>query len=85
MKVLKGYTEPKEWYAGFPDELPDSLFNEEWAQRIHSQTLARLNERGGLHVKEMICNIQKKNWKEIDHLYTTQQAIEYLKTLIPCN
>lgn len=47
-------------FPGLPKEVPDTLFNEEWAQRNHDQTLKRLNERGGLGVGEMLDNIHKR-------------------------
>ena len=47
---------------GCPNEIPWSALNEEWAQRNHSQSLARLAERGGLDVKEAFCNINKIHW-----------------------
>ena len=35
--------------------LPMSLLNEQWAQRNHGQSLARLAERGGLDLAEAAC------------------------------
>lgn len=43
-----------------PTEFPDSLLSEAWAQTNHSQTLKRLNERGGLCIGEIACNILNK-------------------------
>lgn len=50
------------------------MLNEEWAQKNHSQSLARLAERGGLCWEEVYCNYYKlpytrvidpKLWKEM--------------------
>lgn len=48
------------------DELktvPDFLLSEEVAQKNHSQSLKRLNERGGLSYGEMFCNIMRLDLK----------------------
>ena len=42
MWVLFNYNESK-LFPDFPESLPNEIFNEEWAQHIHSQTLKRLN------------------------------------------
>ncbi len=36
--------------------------DEKWAQKLHSQTLARLAERGGLAWEELYCNYYKLTW-----------------------
>ena len=59
MTVLWGVTR-KDKEKSF--ELPaivDLPFSEDWAQTVHGQTLARLNERGGLHPCEMYMNLNK--------------------------
>lgn len=50
--------------------VPMGLFNEEWAERNHGQSLARLKQRGGLDIYEMLANI---NHKSVD------QAVWYYK------
>lgn len=64
---------------GCPTTVPDSMFNEAWARRIHDQTLARLNERGGLSVKEMLMNIESKQW---DYKPETIEDLNKLNELI---
>lgn len=63
-----------------PKSVPDSLLNERWASRIHGQTLARLNERGGMSIKEILMNIEQKQFdykpESIDDL---NKLKEYLK------
>lgn len=36
--------------------------NEGWAKKLHSQSLARLAERGGLSWEELYCNYYKLPW-----------------------
>lgn len=40
--------------------------NEEWAQRNHDQSLARLNERGGLGACEALAIIERRPWHPMD-------------------
>jgi len=80
MWVLFNYNESK-LFPDFPESLPNEIFNEEWAQHIHSQTLKRLNERGGLHPCEMIGNIKKLSCNEIVE-YNINIAIEELKEIL---
>ena len=68
-------------YPNCPNEIPTELLNEDWAQRIHSQSLALLNERGGLHPKEIICNIKKVSYSAIRHI-ETRDAIKAINKLI---
>lgn len=46
-------------FEGLPAKVPMSILSEEWAQKIHRQTLNRLNERGGLCPAEIYLNINK--------------------------
>lgn len=80
MRVL---FDSREWkqYPDFPQEFPDSLFNEEWALKIHGQTLQRLNERGGLDPHEMICNIEHLNIQELRQLTLDETVKKLLKML----
>jgi hypothetical protein len=62
-----------------PDEVPNEMLNQDWAMKIHSQTLERLNERGGLTVLEILINIKKIGWPNRSD--TKEDVIE-LKKLI---
>lgn len=67
----------REWkqFPHCPKEIPMDILDEEWAYKLHHQTLKRLNERGGLHPQEMILNIEKRAWSyKID----TELAIDVL-------
>lgn len=46
-------------------QVPMDILNEEWAQKNHSQSLARLKERGGLCFSEMAAIIEKRRWTEL--------------------
>jgi hypothetical protein len=76
MKILMDYYERKK-YPDCPLTIPDSLLNEEQAQRNHGQTLKRLNERGGLGPCEAIAIIEKRRWHKMDQ----REAIDMLKEL----
>ncbi len=82
MRTLLDHNEWKQ-YPDFPKEFPDSWFNEEWAQHIHSQTLKRLNERGGLSPQEMIMNIEHLKYNEIRQLTLDEAVKKLLKMLSP--
>lgn len=65
--------------ADMPDDCPayirmDAL-NEQWAQRNHSQSLKRLNERGGLSACEALAIIQHRGWRRM----TPTEAVEAVK------
>lgn len=47
--------------------IPIAILHEEWAQRNHSQSLARLAERGGLDATEALAIIEKRRWHRVDH------------------
>lgn len=53
-KILKSYDDKR---TDLPTLFPWHLLNEENAKRFHSQTLERLNQRGGLAMEEIYCNI----------------------------
>jgi hypothetical protein len=57
-----------------PVAFPMELFNEEWAQKNHGQSLQRLAERGGLSVCEMMANIYRRPYQQMD----ARKAIEQL-------
>jgi hypothetical protein len=68
-------------YPDFPQEFPDSWFNEEWAWKIHGQTLQHLNQRGGLGPEEMIMNIERLSLKECRQLTLDDAVKKLLKML----
>lgn len=61
-----------------PTHVPDEMLNEVWAKVIHGQTLHRLNERGGMGVGEIICNIKQLPSRPED----TIELLNELKQLI---
>jgi len=62
-----------------PNYVPFDLLSEEWAKINHSQTLTRLNERGGLGVIEILNNIDKKH---LEFRGATQQEVDRLNEII---
>lgn len=76
------YHEARRSRSAYPCSVPDSLVSghEEQAQSNHSQTLARLAERGGLSPLELWCVVHDKKWHEKGTM-TEAQAIEWLKTV----
>lgn len=64
-----------------PFNFPNELLDEKWALNIHSQTLDRLNQRGGMAPNELIGNIKKLSGKEISK-YPTNLAISELKKIL---
>lgn len=45
--------------------VPWDILDEEWAFRIHMQTLMGLAERGGLDYREIVGNIDRLSYDEI--------------------
>ena len=78
MKVLI-HRKDKELLKNCPLDVPDGMLTEEWAQRNHSQSLSRLNDRGGLGVAEILANINKQ--KRFDGK-DTQEKVNELNRLI---
>ncbi len=64
-----------------PLEVPNELLNEDWAITNHGQTLARLDERGGMDITEIWLNILSMNLDFMDK-GTTQRRIDVLNILI---
>ena len=54
--------------------------NEQQAMRIHSQTLARLAERGGLSVCEIKANIEGGSFFDIRN-YNQQECIDLVNSI----
>lgn len=44
-----------------PKKIPFAMLNEEMAQKVHNQSLKRLNERGGMSPAEVVANIEGEN------------------------
>lgn len=61
-----------------PTSVDNSLLNEEMAKMNHGQTLERLNERGGMGIREMVANIKHERIGHDDTLID----LEELKVLI---
>lgn len=87
MKIADNYSKfGNKMYHELPDDFPDKLMNEDWAQRIHSQSLKRLNERGGMGMNEIIGNIKKLSHNEIMELDSiSSNAILSRLQLLNCN
>lgn len=64
--------------AGCPRFVKLTALNEDWAKKIHDQTLERLAERGGLSPIELMVNIQKLPFQDI-YRVTEDAACEYIK------
>lgn len=78
MEVLL-HKKDRELLKNCPTEVPDGMLSEEWAQRNHGQSLARLNERGGLGIAEILANI---NQQRIFDGKDTQEKVDELNKLI---
>lgn len=62
-------------------EVPMRFFNEDWAQKIHDQSLTTLDSRGGLSLIEMVCNIRRYEWEKAKTI-TPDGAFRYIKSLL---
>lgn len=87
-KVLKSYGSKLE---NVPDWVPWEMLNEAQAKSNHSQTLNRLNERGGMCVGEILCNIKNQpidfitsnTQKDVDEL--NAMVVDFVKNNQPVN
>lgn len=63
-----------EGYPGVPGEVPWEFMapGEAQALRNHSQTLERLNERGGLGVDEALAVLANRRWERLDKIKAAQ-------------
>jgi len=82
---MYGYREKK--WDFLPDEIPNEKLNEDWAIRVHSQTLKRLNERGGMTVTELLMNLRGMTLHDYFMKYgynyvTTESDAKELLTLL---
>lgn len=50
-----------------PKQIPFAMLSEKMAYSVHSQTLKRLNERGGMSPAEIVGNIEKINLFKYPH------------------
>lgn len=80
MRILWSYKEQSK-FKDAPTSIPNELLNEDWAQKIHSQTLQRLNERGGMGVNEIMINIKRLSYQDYNTL-DTQKSIDEINALI---
>lgn len=69
MRILDNYKYGKKVFANLPDEFPNEKLNREKAMKIHSQTLERLNERGGMGIMEIIMNLSEWGMDELYRRY----------------
>ena len=64
-------------FVNLPDEIPDEKLDRAKAIEIHSQTLERLNERGGMSILELIMNLSEwgmgELFKRYGYNYTPKQ------------
>lgn len=91
MKIIDNwdYVHKRKIFPELPDEIPNEKLSEDWANRIHGQTLERLNERGGLSIAELIMNLKRQPHSEYiagrrlkNHETTQADATELLTLLI---
>lgn len=69
---------PERWGDECPRFIRWDALNEEWAQNNHGQSLERLAERGGLDPTEIVANMDKRPWFNMD-LETAVQVISYFE------
>ena len=67
-----------------PKQIPFAMLSERMAESVHSQSLKRLNERGGMSPVEIIANIEKEDcfkssYKLQDESYYIAKLKKYLK------
>ena len=46
--------------------------HEAWAEKNHGQTLARINQRGGLSPLEMVAVLENRRFRDIRHMTGTE-------------
>lgn len=72
-------------YSNCPEYISNDLLNEDWAFKIHSQSLERLNQRGGMSPFEIYLNVNKikyRECKEIDPEFDDKQAVVWLRNFL---
>jgi hypothetical protein len=81
MLILAG--SKKKDLKNYPDNVPDEMLNEGWAQKIHGQSLKHLNSRGGMSVCEILLNIDMKELDWSPGAFSeTQEKIDRLNGLM---
>ena len=65
---------------GCPASIPWERLSEEWAQRLHGQSLERLALGGGLDPFEIAANVHKLTPEEADSV-SEEQCIEIVKEM----
>lgn len=78
MRIMEYNYRGKKNFPFLPDTCHDELLSELWANKIHGQTLKRLNERGGMGITELLANIKKLQLRDIQSP-TEADAKELLK------
>lgn len=63
MKQFKVLVPWQSKLTNYPNSIPWDMLNEKRAQSNHSQTLQRLNERGGMCVSEILHNLNDEKLK----------------------
>jgi hypothetical protein len=63
-----------------PSHIPWHFLNQDHALKIHSQSLERLAERGGLCMQEIVGNIKRLSYREIVTM-NPDFALGFIKTL----
>lgn len=89
MKIMDNYkNDGSKIFDNLPYSIPNEMLNEDWAEKIHSQTLKRLDERGGMSIRELIINIKRMPTSEyrkfFDNSETTKADADELIKLLPC-
>lgn len=61
MKIMDNhdYRTKNKKFPELPDDFPNELLSEDWADKVHGQTLKRLNERGGMSITELLMNLKR--------------------------
>lgn len=64
-------------------KFPTECLSEKWAQKVHGQSLARLDERGGMSPQEIFVNLNKLDlrldqWAKLDE----HECLEFLLNYI---
>jgi hypothetical protein len=65
---------------GCPESVPWERLSEEWAQRLHQQSLERLAFSGGLDPFEIAANVHKLTPEEADSV-SEEQCVAIVKEL----
>lgn len=60
--------------------IDSTKLNNEHARMIHSQSLERLAERGGLCVQEIKCNIERGSYSDIRR-YNEQECVDLVNSI----